>query len=267
MKSDYNYIEINKKLWNERVHIHSESKFYDVNGFLAGNIALNQIELNLLGDIKGKKVLHLQCHFGIDTLSLGRLGAHVTGVDFSDEAIHLANDLSLKSAIESSFVCCNLYDLPNYLDQKFDIVYTSYGTIGWLPDLDNWASIISVFLKPNGRFVFVEFHPVIWMFDNKFDKIIYKYNKSNSILELEDGTYADPDANIKSESVTWNHGVGEVVTSLLNNDINIISLNEYDYSPYNCFEGTVEFEKGKFRIKKFGDKLPLVYSIVGKNKR
>ena len=149
--------------------------------------------------------------------------------------------------------------LPNYLNQKFDIIYTSYGTIGWLPDIDKWSSIISKFLKPNGRFVFVEFHPAIWMFDDKFEEITYKYNNSDAIVELENGTYANRDANLEHKSITWNHGIGEVVSSLLKNDIALISLKEYDYSPYDCFYGTEEFKKGCFRIKKFGNKIPIVY--------
>lgn len=267
MNSNNNYIETNKKLWNDRTKVHYESNFYDVEGFLKGNSSLNQIELELLGDVSDKSILHLQCHFGLDTLSLNRLGANVTGVDFSEKAIEIAQEISSKTNLKSSFICSSVYDLPNYLNQKFDIIYTSYGTIGWLPDIDKWSSIISKFLKPNGRFVFVEFHPAIWMFDDKFEEITYKYNNSDAIVELENGTYANRDANLEHKSITWNHGIGEVVSSLLENDIALISLKEYDYSPYDCFYGTEEFKKGCFRIKKFGNKLPMVYSIVGEKRR
>ncbi len=228
---------------------------------------VNEIELNLLGDIKGKSVLHLQCHFGQDTISLGRLGANVTGIDLSDKAIESANNLSEKANIEASFICCDIYDLPNHLNKQFDIVFTSYGTIGWLPDIDKWAKIVSKFLKPDGKFVFVEFHPVVWMFDNDFKEIKYKYNNSEAIIETESGTYADKNAKINLECITWNHGIGEVVNSLIKNNIEVSSLNEYDYSPYDCFSGTLEFESKKYRIKKMGSKIPMVYSIVGKKKR
>lgn len=121
-----NYIEINKKSWNNRTDYHVKSDFYDISGFLEGNTSLKDIELALLGDLNGKSILHLQCHFGQDTISLGRMGAQVTGVDLSDNAIHQANLLAEKVGIDARFICCDIYDLPNHLDEQFDIVYTSY---------------------------------------------------------------------------------------------------------------------------------------------
>ncbi len=188
----------------------------------------------------------------------------MTGVDLSDKAIESAKELSKKANIDSTFICCDIYDLPNYLNQQFDIVFTSYGTIGWLPDIDKWAKIVSKYLKPNGKFVFAEFHPVIWMFDDDFKDVKYKYFNSKPIIETESGTYADKKAEINQECITWNHGIGEVVNSLIKNNIEINSLKEYDYSPYNCFNGTIEFEPKKYRIKKMADKIPMVYSIIGK---
>jgi len=266
MKSEHNYIEINKQSWNKRTVSHLKSDFYDVEGFLNGKSSLNEIELNLLGDVKGKSILHLQCHFGQDTISLGRLGANVTGIDLSDKAIESANNLSEKANIEATFICCSVYDLPNHLNEQFDIVFTSYGTIGWLPDIDKWAEIISKYLKPNGKFIFAEFHPVVWMFDEDFKDIKYRYFNSEAIIETESRTYADKEAEINQECITWNHGIGEVVNSLLKNNIEINSLMEYDYSPYDCFNGTIKFEPKKYRIKKIEDKIPMVYSIVGTKK-
>ncbi len=257
-----NYIEINKQSWNKRTAVHLTSDFYDVAGFLEGNTSLNDIELGLLGDIKGKSVLHLQCHFGQDTLSLGRLGATVTGVDLSDKAIESANELAKKANIAATFVCCDIYDLPTHLHEKFDIVFTSYGTIGWLPDMDKWANIVSTFLKPEGKFVFVEFHPVVWMFDDNFDKVAYNYFNAGAIFETENGTYTDREAAITNEYVMWNHGIGEVVHNLLKNGLVIHSLDEFDYSPYNCFKETIMIEPKKYRIKHMDNKLPMVYAIV-----
>lgn len=266
MTTGKNYIGINKKSWNNSTAIHLKSEFYDLDGFLKGNTSLKEIEINLLGDIKGKNILHLQCHFGQDTISLGRLGANVTGVDLSDKAIENAIELSIKTNINASFLCCNLYDLPKHLDKKFDIIFTSYGTIGWLPDLGKWAKIISGFLKPNGKFIFVEFHPVVWMFDDNFAKIGYNYFNSGPIIETENGTYADRDAPITQEYVTWNHGISEVINSLIQNGLEINSFDEYDYSPYNCFKETVEFELKKYRIKHFENKIPMIYSLVATKK-
>jgi len=142
MSAENNYIEINKQSWNKKTDAHINSDFYDMPGFLNGNTSLNSIELELLGDITGKEILHLQCHFGQDTISLGRLGAHATGVDLSDNAIAQAKLLTEKTKADAKFICCDIYELPNYLDKQFDIVFTTYGTIGWLPDLNKWASII-----------------------------------------------------------------------------------------------------------------------------
>ena len=263
MKSEVNYLEINKQSWNKKTPIHLTSDFYDVEGFLNGNTSLNPIELALLGDVNGKSILHLQCHFGQDTLSLGRMGADVTGIDLSDKAIESANELAIKIGVDATFICCNIYDLPNLLDKKFDIVFTSYGTIGWLPDLDKWAEVVSTFLKSEGKFVFVEFHPVVWMFDDNFDKIGYNYFNSGPIIEVYNGTYADKTADLSQEYVMWNHGMAEVLNALIKNNIQINSLDDFDYSPYNCFSETIEFEPKKFRIKHLDNKIPMVYSIVG----
>lgn len=261
-----NYIEINKKSWNSRTDYHVKSDFYDISGFLAGNTSLKEIELALLEDLTGKSILHLQCHFGQDTISLGRMGAKVTGVDLSDNAIHQANLLAKKTGIDARFICCDIYDLPNHLNEQFDIVFTSYGTIGWLPDLDKWGAIVSQFLKPSGKFYFIEFHPVVWMFDEQFDKIGYNYFNDGAIIETTEGTYADRDAPIKEETVSWNHSISEVINSLIKNNLNIELLNEYDYSPYNCFNETEEFETGKFRIKHLGNNIPMVYAVVASKK-
>ncbi len=266
MSSENNYIEINRQSWNNRVDVHLKSEFYDQDNFLKGKNTLNDIELNLLGDIKDKSILHLQCHFGQDSISLSRLGAKVTGVDLSDKAIECAQQIAKETGSNTKFICCNVYDLDKYLDEKFDIVFTSYGTIGWLPDLSLWAKIIAHFLKPNGKFVFVEFHPVVWMFDDNFEHIAYKYTNTGAIMETETGTYADKNAAITQSYVMWNHGLSEVVNNLIKAGLEINSLDEYDYSPYNCFNKTIEFEKNKFRIAHLEDKIPMVFSIVATKK-
>jgi SAM-dependent methyltransferase len=266
MTPDENYIEINKQSWNHRTAAHLKSAFYDLDGFLKGNSSLNPIELELLGDIRGKSILHLQCHFGQDTISLGRLGANATGVDLSDAAIAAAQRLAIQTQTNASFICCDLYHLPHHLDQQFDLVFTSYGTITWLPDLDRWAKLIAQYLKPGGKFVFVEFHPVVWMFDDQFEKVGYNYFNAGPIVETESGTYADRKADITLQSVCWNHSMSEVVNSLLQNGLEIDSLHEFDYSPYNCFQNTVEFEPRKYRIAHLGNKIPMVYAIEATRK-
>lgn len=266
MSSEEKYLAINKASWNARTEVHVTSEFYDLDGFLNGNSSLNPIELKLLGDVAGTSILHLQCHFGQDTISLNKLGAEVTGVDLSDKAIEKAKQLAQQVQAHADFICCDVYDLPNWLDKQFDCVFTSYGTIGWLPDLDKWAKVIARFLKPGGKLVFVEFHPVVWMFDNDFQSIAYNYFNAGAIVEVEEGTYADQSAQLSQEYVTWNHSISEVVTSLIQNGFELTSLDEYDYSPYNCFNKTVEVAPKKFRIEHLGNKIPMVYSIVASKK-
>lgn len=263
---DENYIEINRKTWNEKTEFHIQSDFYNQEGFLKGENSLMPIELELLGNIKDKSILHLQCHFGQDTISFSRLGAKSVGVDLSDNAIQKAREVAKQLNTDTRFVCCDIYDLPNHLNEQFDIVFTSYGTIGWLPDLDKWAKIIAQFLKPRGKFIMADFHPVVWMFDDNFEKIGYNYFKSEPIIETVEGTYADKNAPINSKTITWNHSTSELLNSLLKNNLELNAFNEYDYSPYNCFNATEEFEPKKFRIKHLENKIPMVYSIVATRK-
>jgi ubiquinone/menaquinone biosynthesis C-methylase UbiE len=266
MNTEENYIAINKQSWNNRTEAHLKSEFYDLDGFLKGSTSLNKIELELLGDVKGKSILHLQCHFGQDSISLTRMGAHVTGVDLSDKAIESAKHIATQTQSDVTFICCDVYDLPNHLDKQFDVVYTTYGTITWLPDLDKWAKLVSTFLKPGGQFIFVEFHPVVWMFDDNFEKIGYSYFNTGAIIETESGTYADKNANIRQENVCWNHSMSEVVNNLIKAGLEISSLNEFNYSPYNAFKNTEEIEAKKYRIKHLENKIPMVYSIVANKK-
>ncbi|MEO5582015.1 MAG: class I SAM-dependent methyltransferase [Saprospiraceae bacterium] len=259
--SKIDYVNINKASWNNRVDSHVESEFYDVKGFIDGQTSLHAEEFILLGDVKGKTILHLQCHFGQDTLSLGRLGAKVTGVDLSDKAIQKAKELADIIGTEARFICCDIYDLPKHLDQKFDIVFTSYGTIGWFPDLDKWAALISGYLNPGGKFVFIDFHPVMWMMDNDFTKFEYNYFKSDPIIESQTGTYAEKESEILITDFSWNHSMSEVMNSLMDQGLTMEHFKEYDYSVYDCFKHLTEIEKGKYRVAHLGEKIPMMYSL------
>lgn len=261
-----NYLEINKNSWNAKVEPHLKSDFYFVDEFLNGRSSLNSIELELLGNIEGKTILHLQCHFGQDSISLSRLGAKVTGIDLSDKAINAAKDLAGQCETNTEFICSDVYNLPNILDQKFDIVFTSYGAIGWLPDLDKWAGVISRFLKPDGKFIMAEFHPVVWMFDDDFKEIAYSYFNEKPIVEISEGTYADFSADIVQEYVMWNHSMAEVLQSLINHNFELKNFQEFDWSPYPCFKRVEEFESKKWRIPKFGNKIPIVFALTAQKK-
>jgi 2-polyprenyl-3-methyl-5-hydroxy-6-metoxy-1,4-benzoquinol methylase len=256
------YLEKNKAAWNAKTAVHIDSDFYDMPAFLRGETSLKPLELELLGDVSGKRILHLQCHFGQDTLSLSRMGAVTTGVDLSDAAIQKARELAEQLELRASFVNCDVYSLKEHLHEQFDMVFTSYGTIGWLPDLDKWADIVQHFLKPGGMFVMADFHPVVWMFDDHFREIAYSYFNTETIVEQTEGSYADRAAEIAYETVSWNHPTSEILQSLINAGLNLRQYREWDYSPYNCFRELREDAPGVFRIQHLDKKLPMVYGIV-----
>ncbi len=254
--------ELNRALWNARTKLHVGSKFYDVEGFLAGKNSLSAKELELLGDVHGKQLLHLQCHFGQDTLSLARMGAQVTGLDLSDAAIAEAHKLAGRMGLHAEFIHANVLDFQPQLAGKFDIVFTSYGVLGWLPELEGWARNIARYLKPGGKLVLVEFHPAVWMFDNDFTHVAYSYFNRQLIEETEQGTYADPAAPISLASHTWNHSLGETISALLGAGLRLKHFEEMDGSPHNCFARTVQGADGLFRIEGMPGKLPMVFAAV-----
>lgn len=256
-----NAFDANRKLWNARVPHHLSSAMYDVPGFVAGKGTLSAMELELLGPVEGKQVLHLQCHFGQDSLSLARMGAQVTGLDISDVALSEARKLADQCGLQAEWVLSNVVEHQPRLDGRFDIVFTSFGTIGWLPDLAPWAANIKRYLKPGGRFVFVEFHPVVWMFDNDFRSVAYSYFNREAIVEEEEGSYADRTANIKLPSYGWNHDLGEVLSALLAEGLRIDTFKEYDGSPHNSFARTVQGADGLFRIEGMEGRIPMVYAL------
>jgi len=159
------YFNTNRETWNKKVAIHSKSDMYGMKAFKEGKSSLMKYELHSLPNLAGKSLLHLQCHFGQDTLSFARMGAKATGIDLSDEGIKLAKSLNEELSLDATFHCCNVYDVNAHVTETFDVVFTSYGVIGWLPDLTKWAEIIASRLKDGGIFYMVEFHPIVWMFD------------------------------------------------------------------------------------------------------
>lgn len=269
MEQYQNYFDDNKAAWNKRTAVHKDSTFYDLASFKNGTSSLTKIELEELGDVKGKRLLHLQCHFGMDSMSWAREGAMVTGVDLSDKAIDLAREIAAELNIPADFICANVYDLkdaskvPSLEGSKeaFDIVFTSYGTIGWLPDLDIWADTISHFLRPGGTFYIADFHPVLWMMDENFTHIKYDYFNTGTITEEISGTYTDRSAPIRSTEHGWNHPFSEIFNALIKQGLVIQQFNEFPYSPYNCFNNMEQSADKMWRIKGMEEKMPMMYSI------
>ncbi|MCD2260276.1 class I SAM-dependent methyltransferase [Psychroserpens luteolus] len=255
------HFEVNRTTWNEKVKVHSESEMYDLEAFKNGKSSLMTYELEALGDVKGKSLLHLQCHFGQDTLSWSRLGAKCVGIDLSDEGIALAKSLNDELNLDAKFTCCNVLDTSEYIKEKFDIVFTSYGVIGWLPDLKPWGQMIADRLHKGGTFYIVEFHPIVWMFDYLDGKSIMKYGymQDDAIYEEYEGTYADEGSKMVSKEYGWNHGLSEVINVLIEAGLKIDYLNEYDESPYNVLPDLVKTKSGNYVTK---DKLyPLLFEI------
>jgi SAM-dependent methyltransferase len=258
------YLAANKELWNKRTEHHVGSAFYDMESFMAGKNSLKEIELPLLGNVQGKSILHLQCHFGQDSLSLARMGAQVTGIDLSDAAITKAREINTSLGTQAEFICCDVYSLKEHLHKKFDIVFTSYGTIGWLPDMDQWAGIVQHFLNPGGEFIMAEFHPLVWMYNNEFTEIGYSYFNTGPIIEESTGTYTDRNAPIQYTEYGWNHALEEVFTALLNQGLQLQVFKEYNYSPYNCFSNMVQEGEDCYVIPALGRKAPMVYAMKWK---
>jgi 2-polyprenyl-3-methyl-5-hydroxy-6-metoxy-1,4-benzoquinol methylase len=264
MKPQKSFFETNKATWNRKVKVHAKSEMYDMKAFKNGKSSLQPYELDALGDVSGKSLLHLQCHFGQDTLSWSRLGAKCTGIDLSDEGIKLAKQLNDELHLNAEFVCCNVLDTSLHITDEFDVVFTSYGVIGWLPNLKLWGQIIAERLKTGGTFFMAEFHPIVWMFDYLEDAptIKYGYMQEDVIYEEYEGTYADKNSKMLSKEYAWNHGLGEIVTALTEAGLHIEYLKEYDESPYDVLPNLIKTNSGMFVTK---NKLyPLIFTLKAK---
>ena len=253
------YFELNKKSWNKRTSYHLNSDFYDLYNFKKSINSLKHIELEALGNLKDKSILHLQCHFGMDSISLANLGAKVTAVDFSSEAIKNGKELSKELETPVNFICSNVYDLC--LSEEYDIVFVSYGAICWLNDLGLWAKVINLHLKKGGFFYIVDFHPVLGMFDDKIDKIKYEYFNKKACVENIQGTYAEKNIKVYFDNIEWSHSMSEVIGSLLSQNLTLMNFQEFDYSTYNCFEDLYQLEKEKFKFKNIKIDIPILFSL------
>lgn len=267
MKRTDRFFEANQKLWDELSRLHFDSKTYKTKEFLEGATTLHPVELEELKEVKGKTLLHLQCQFGLDTLSWARMGANVTGVDFSGPAIQMARRLAEQTGLRGAFIESNIYDLTKYLDKKFDIVFTSYGVLCWLPDLRRWAEIVARFLKNKGIFYIAEFHPLMWMFDwDSHDgfrmKRSYFHSDEPSQFDV-DASYAEPDRKIGPfVDYEWAHGLGDVVTAISDAGLRIRFLHEFPISPFQQFPFLKEAEDGSWYYDDREVQLPLTYSLL-----
>ncbi len=210
----------------------------------------------------GKSLLHLQCHMGFDTLSWARLGARATGVDLADDAIEVASSLASELGIPARFIAADVYDLGEILDEKFDVVFTSYGVLWWLGDLDEWARLVRGALVPGGVFYIVEFHPLLYMLDDGGHEIRNTYfSDSEPWKESSSASYADPDAKVDTTSYGWQYGLGEILTALIGAGLEIEWVREHRHSPVDCFPFTSETAPGRFEIQGLEGKVPFLFSV------
>lgn len=255
------YSKINKKWWNDVTPIHASSTLYDLARFKKGKSSLESIEIKEVGTVRGKTLLHLMCHFGMDTLSWARLGADVTGVDLSDDSITLAKKISKEIKVPATFICSDIYDLPNFLDKKFDIIFSSYGVLCWLSNIKKWEKIINHFLKDGGMFYIVEVHPFTNILSHDF-KIYYKYFQKGPFIDDSSGTYTDWDADVRGITYEWSYTMSEVINALITEGLKIEYIHEFPFTMYDQFPGFMEKnQKGQYVLKNKKIQIPLLFSL------
>ncbi len=258
------FMAMNRELWDEWTTIHEGSDFYDLASFREGGMRLADYEIDDIGDVEGRSLLHLQCHFGIDTLSFARLGASVTGADFSPRAVTLAGRLAQELSLDARFVESDLYDLPDRLEGQFDIVYTSRGVLAWLPDIRRWAQVVAHFVKPGGIFYITECHPVAWaMADDPPPRAMYPYwEHLDPITQPVVGSYADLEAVVSTPlEHSWNHAMSEIIQSLLDAGLRIELFREYPWCDWDL-GFCVQHEDGRWYLADDVEgELPLFYAL------
>jgi len=255
----------NRAMWDERVPIHVAGEFYGVADFRSGRrrLAVRPFEVEELGDVVGRTLLHLQCHFGLDTLSWARLGAQVTGLDFSAPAVAAAASLAAEIGIDAEFVQADLYDAVTALGgRRFDVVYTGKGALIWLPDIDRWADTCAALVAPGGTFYLSEFHPVEHMFAWTTLDLERSYFETDAVFDDSPGTYADLDATtVHNTSYVWQHPLGTVVTALVAAGLRIEFLHEHAYTLFPRWPFLEEKADGSYVLPPGTPELPLMYSV------
>ncbi len=262
-------LEVNRRWWNEAVGVHVRSRKpegYDIEGFRQGKTALHAVELKEVGDVRGRRLLHLQCHFGLDTLSWARLGAEVTGVDFSEAGIEQARALADELRIPARFVLSNVYSVRGALEGEFDIVFSSYGAINWLPDLPTWARIIASCLRPGGFFYLIDGHPFAQVFEGatsaKDLRPSVPYWRPGPFRVEEDGTYADKDAHFENRvTLEFGHTLEDILVALIDAGLTIEFLHEFPFCAWEMFPFVVKCDDGYYHIPDGSDRLPLMFSV------
>ncbi|MFI7576008.1 class I SAM-dependent methyltransferase [Micromonospora sp. NPDC049497] len=267
-----NHLEVNRANWDDRAAAHAASPGYAVDRFVADPAYLSEVvrfDLPRLGDVAGLRGVHLQCHIGTDTISLHRLGARMTGLDFSPASLTQARRLAEHTGAAVDFVRSDVYDAPAALGWgAFDLVYTGVGALCWLPDIRRWAQVVAALLRPGGRLFLREGHPMLWALDDARDDglltVEHPYFERPEPTEWDEpGTYVETDATFThNRTYEWNHGLGEVVTALLDVGFRLTMLVEHDSAPWDALPGrTTADEHGEHRLRDRPWRLPQTYTL------
>jgi SAM-dependent methyltransferase len=253
------YRQVNRRVWDERAPAHARSVDYAFERFVEDPGYLSTVvrfDLPLLGDVRGARGAHLQCHIGTDTISLARLGAQMRGLDFSGSSLEHARNLAAATGADVEFVQADVYDAVKELGREaFDLVYTGIGALCWLPDIERWAAVVAGLLTPGGRLFMREGHPMLWALDyERPDRLLaveYPYFElSEPIVLQSEGTYVETDAAFEHNTThEWNHGLGEIVTSLLRRGFRVTGLVEHQSVPWDALPGQMDELPGReFRL-------------------
>jgi len=267
------HLDANRANWDDRASAHAvrTGLGYGVQRYVTDSVLLSDVvsfDRDRLGDITGLNTVHLQCHIGTDTLSLARLGARVTGLDFSPTALAEARALVAETGDAVDFVESDLYSALTVLPPaSFDLVYTGIGALCWLPSIERWAAVVAGLLVPGGRLFIREGHPILWAMDERLDDDLhlrFPYFEQQEPLEWDDdSTYVATDRPItNTKTYEWNHGLGEIVTALLNAGLTLTMLVEHDSVPWEALPGQMlERPNGEFALDAFAGVAPLSYTI------
>ena len=261
------WLEANRANWNDRVAVHLNSDFYGVERWLNSDDGPDAGEAAMLGDVTNRRLVHLQCHFGMDTLRWARAGAIVTGVDFSDAAIAAAGRLAARAGLtsRSRFVLCNLDDAPAALAERFDVVYVSLGSLCWLARIADWADVVAALLGPDGTLLVHDVHPLAFSLDDDGATFTYPYFEESEPVVVESASsYTDGGALAHSVNYEWNHSLGEIVTALAERSLMVTHLAEHPWTRYQAFEGLVEGPSGIFRASEGAPQLPLSFTLMAR---
>ena len=270
------HFAVNRANWDERAPAHAASPDYAVEKFAADPTHLSDVvrfDLPRLGDVVGLRGVHLQCHIGTDTISLARLGATMTGLDFSSASVAQARAIAARAGADVTFVESNVYDAPDVLGAGgFDLVFTGVGALCWLPDVRRWAGVVAALLRPGGRLFLREGHPMMWAIDeDRLDALVVRYpyfEQAEPTAFVEPGTYVETDVEfVHNETRDWSHGLGEIVTALLDAGMEITMLEEHDSVPWEALPGRMRLDGPEWRLAEHPERLPLTYTLQAVRRR